>query len=359
MKKIGIMTMHRIVNYGSFLQAYALKKTIEKNLNCNVTFIDYKYEKSLVKDKNTILKKIVNNKNILNFIKKKKVQKKFISRYNNEYLIKYLEVDVNKNNNCYDIDCLIIGSDEVFNCLQTWPVGFSRELFGNNYADKVNTISYAASFGNSDYETIKEYGIGKEIGILLKKFNAISVRDENSYNIVKKLTKREPLIHLDPVLIYDFCDEIIDNVKLNDYIVLYAYTGRLTNNEEKEIKQFAKKYNKKIVSIGFYQKIADYNLIIDPFEIFAYFRHADFIITDTFHGSIIAIKTQSNYCTIIRGGNKNKVSDLLTRLHQSNRIINNIQQLEKLYYKKNDFNESNRIISNEKKRTIEYLKQQL
>lgn len=34
MKKIGIMTMHRIINYGSYLQAYALKKIIGKYHRC-------------------------------------------------------------------------------------------------------------------------------------------------------------------------------------------------------------------------------------------------------------------------------------------------------------------------------------
>lgn len=42
MKKIGIMSMQRIRNYGSFWQAYGLKKLLEENYNCNVEFIDFK-----------------------------------------------------------------------------------------------------------------------------------------------------------------------------------------------------------------------------------------------------------------------------------------------------------------------------
>ena len=40
MKKVGIMSMQRIANYGSFLQAYALKQLIEE-LGCEVQFVDY------------------------------------------------------------------------------------------------------------------------------------------------------------------------------------------------------------------------------------------------------------------------------------------------------------------------------
>ena len=46
MKKVGIMSMQRIKNYGSFLQAYGLKKNVE-NLGYDVEFVDYEYEKTI------------------------------------------------------------------------------------------------------------------------------------------------------------------------------------------------------------------------------------------------------------------------------------------------------------------------
>ena len=48
MKKIIILSMQRIKNYGSFLQAYALKKIVEE-FDTKVEFIDYKVEKPLIK----------------------------------------------------------------------------------------------------------------------------------------------------------------------------------------------------------------------------------------------------------------------------------------------------------------------
>ena len=49
MKKVGIMSMQRIINYGSFLQAYGLKKVIE-GLGYEVEFVDYQVEKTLKKE---------------------------------------------------------------------------------------------------------------------------------------------------------------------------------------------------------------------------------------------------------------------------------------------------------------------
>lgn len=45
MKKVGIMSMQRIINYGSFLQAYGLKKVIE-GLGYEVEFVDYQGRKN-------------------------------------------------------------------------------------------------------------------------------------------------------------------------------------------------------------------------------------------------------------------------------------------------------------------------
>lgn len=47
MKKAGILSMQRIYNYGSFLQAYGLKKMLEE-LGCAVEFVDYHPGKCLV-----------------------------------------------------------------------------------------------------------------------------------------------------------------------------------------------------------------------------------------------------------------------------------------------------------------------
>ena len=83
MKTVGIMSMQRIRNYGSFLQAYSLKKIIE-SLGYKVEFIDYKYEQSLVDDKKNIVEKIIKNHNIIEFCKKSKQKRLFAQKYDKE-----------------------------------------------------------------------------------------------------------------------------------------------------------------------------------------------------------------------------------------------------------------------------------
>ena len=49
MKKVGILSMQRIKNYGSFLQEYGLKKILE-SLDCEVEFEDYHVEEPVLKE---------------------------------------------------------------------------------------------------------------------------------------------------------------------------------------------------------------------------------------------------------------------------------------------------------------------
>ena len=114
--------MQRIANYGSFLQAYALKQLIE-NLGHNVEFVDYHVETPLVKDNVDNSNKYSRNirKGIETFRYKAPLSHKvafihYKHSFNKRYL-PFLGVTDKMNYNPL-LDCLVIGSDEVFNCIQ-------------------------------------------------------------------------------------------------------------------------------------------------------------------------------------------------------------------------------------------------
>ena len=233
MQNIGIMTMQRIINYGSFLQAYALKRLLENEIHAKVIFIDYHFEKELISTntKKRIFDKIKDNRTLINYIKKKI----FLCNLKNFYIKDLKSIGINEKNFSKDIEALVIGSDEVFNCLQSFPVGYSRELFGYGF-ESIKVISYAASFGFTTLSELKENLIDKEISLMLSRFSALSVRDYNSYIVIKNLVKSEPLIHIDPVLAYDFKKEVCNyNINEHNYIILYSYTNRLSKEEERYI----------------------------------------------------------------------------------------------------------------------------
>lgn len=364
MSKVGILSMQRIKNYGSFLQAYGLKSMIE-DLGHEVQFVDYHIEEPVIKDKskkNTTLSKGLNTlfgegslKHKIQYIKHKR-------NFNKYFYLLNLTIEPNYNP---ELDTLVIGSDEVFNCIQSNNnVGYSLELFGkDNNAKKI--ITYAASFGNTTIEKLKKYNKSNEIKNLLDKIEVISVRDKNSFNVVNNLTKKDPLFHLDPVLAYDYMNKCncISDINISEkYIIVYAYSGRISKEESKFIKKYAKMKKLKVYSIGGAQSCADKFIDCSPFEVLSYFKNAEMIITDTFHGSIFSIITKSNFVTLVRKsvgtsyGNEEKLTFLLEQLNLKDRIVYDYEDISKVLDTEINYTKTFEIIEQERKNTLNYLK---
>lgn len=349
MKNVGIMSMQRIINYGSFLQAFALSNII-KSLGHNVQFVDFKIEPCIKKSLEKLTADKVEERYLKHFYQMENFDRKFAEEY-------LKELNIIERNERPELDTLVIGSDEVFNCLQENPdCGYSLELFGKDHKAK-RLITYAACCGATTHEQVIELGKQDEISQLLNKFDKISVRDENTRKFVSELSEVEPINHLDPVLIYDFSNDLRPSkVNLKDYIIVYAYSFNLTDDECIKIKEFAQKYNKKIVCVGSVQKCMDIFIEAHPLEVISYFKDAFCIITNTFHGTIFSIKSHTPFISFIRNYNSNKMVDLLERLDLSSRLINSLDDIESTVFNEIDFYKIDNFLLEEREKSIEYLK---
>ena len=370
--KIGILSMQRIINNGSLLQAYALKKSIE-SLEHDVEFVDYKIEKT---DIETVKNSVISNKitKAVLFLKnfclygissfhiifgKYKTRKNFLNDY-----MQVLNLS-KEPNYTPKLDVLVFGSDEVFNTVQYIEQckGYAWQLYGaDNNAGKL--VSYAASFGHTTYESLEKYGMLDKSKELLSKFADFSVRDKNSYDIIKKLTGREASINIDPVLLYDFEDVEIKKPKIEDYILVYGYPGRINDKHEvAAIKAFAKRHNKKLVCVNMMQAWCDEFIYAHPFDLLGYFKYADYVVTDTFHGAVISIKYNIQFVQFVRESkgysNNQKVGYLLSSFGLEDRILKNMENLEEVMLNPIAFEKVNEILINEKNKAMDYLKKVL
>lgn len=245
---------------------------------------------------------------------------KMKAKKRNQLFEKYwMEILGMTKDKCYEVQCdaVIIGSDEVFNCNMANPWGISLQLFGKISCAPV-VLSYAASCGYSNYDDVPEE-YKKPISIYMENMKEISVRDNNTHDFVQKLCGRNADVNLDPVLIYDFEKEISiieKNMQLpSNYMIVYAYKNRIKDPQYiKAIKDYAKKNKLRIISLGDSQYWADDYLVLHPFEMLVYFKHATCVVTDTFHGTIMAAKYHRKLAVIVRESNKEKLADLLTRV---------------------------------------------
>ena len=325
---VGIMSMQRIRNYGSFLQACGLRRLLE-SLGCGVRFVDYRPGRCLVESgKPSRLPRPVAKLAEALSGPGPLLAKLTYANYKRRYDARtwpLLGLPSEPDYATNGLDMLVIGSDEVFNCVQPNPnVGFSPDLFGAS-SDARRTVAYAASCGNTTATKLREHGVADEIADWLGALDAVSVRDENTASVVRELAGVDPVRNLDPVLAWDFFgeEEIQASPVEGRYLIAYAYSGRLTGEECSALRSYADKRRLRVVNVGGVQGCCDEFLDLGPFEVLAAFRGAECVLTDTFHGTILSVIAERPFATVVRTegyGNAEKLTDLLARLGLRDRV---------------------------------------
>ena len=379
--KVGIMSMQRVINYGSYMQALSLKTMLEE-LGHDVVFVDYKARPSIQHQRSVSYwlrrgKQAIKNTGLVwtaaNLYRGRPIGYRPVKTYTADELafipaLKELGVDYDHFHYHTQVDALIIGSDEVFNCLQNADkVGFSPELFGvHNRANLL--LSYAASFGNTTLERLEEYGVSKQVGGWLKRFDFLSVRDENSAQIVKALTGKEAQQHLDPALLGGIENMQWEGNSEKAYLAVYAYPKRITNTEGAEIVAFAKKNELRVLSLAGAQNFPDFENVTPPctpLQILPYFRNAACVVTDTFHGAIFSIINHIPFAVFCRRpkdvsySNSEKLVDLLIKLNLTDRLVSDENDLDTILGREIDFAAVDAIRAEGRLAAMDYLKQAL
>ena len=354
--KIGILSMQKILNYGSFLQALSLKMQLEQRGH-EVYFIDIEKGREIVKAAPSSMSGtgIVSKFDRYFF---KRIQNYFFSKGMNRIHVQdytmFLETDKLLPAG-EQFDLVIIGSDEVFNATTPSAWGFSTQLFGKvDRAKKV--VTYAASCGHTDLVAVEKYKIADEIRQAMKNLAAVSVRDANTCAFVEGILGTTPERHLDPVFISDY-DTFIPDVKpKKPYLLVYAYANRIHDeNEIRAIKEYAKINKLEIVSVGMQQRWCSKNISASAFELLSYVKNASCIVTDTFHGTVFSIKYNKKFATLIRESNRNKLGNLLETFGLMSRSVNSPEQLASVMDQSIAFDEVNEKIAKERVRSYCYL----
>jgi hypothetical protein len=363
--------MQRILNYGSSLQAYGLSRLLsDLDESVDVSFVDYVPGAVLVEDPQgtsratRLVRKVVEHArgdaSIADKMRFFNHKRRYAGRN-----FPLLGIPRDRNHDL-NLDVEVIGSDEVFNCIQASSnVGYSPDLFGRGTSAR-RVVSYAASFGNTTLSRIEAAGIGDTLKRDLSSFHEISVRDRNSYEIVSALTGRPPPIHVDPVLAYDFMglERRVPLQRLCDdrYVVAYAYPGRLSREENVALAAFARSIGARVLCFGGAQSCGDRFVDCDPFELLAYFRDAEAVFTDTFHGTILAIINERPFATAIRRspdgatyGNEEKLGFLLSDLRLEDRAVEDPGDVSAVLSREIDFEPVRIQLSEERRRTSSYL----
>lgn len=307
--RIGILTHPLHGNYGGMLQAFALCQVLRTLQHEPVLFQYRKHQKSPNVYIRSTLRRLAlwlcRQGNIyterLNSIGK---QNYFMALdFETKYIgsVEYMppcnnSEDAPLYSKSSEFDCFIVGSDQVWRCLyvrdlRTVPFFFLR-FFPESLRRK--SIAYAASFGSDQWEgTPEETSICKK---LLQQFKSVSVREHSGISLCQEVFDTPAEQMPDPTLLLhpsDYEQQIIKREKTIGHKRPFIASYILDENEETQraLQFIAKQLNlpyQNLMPHTEAHKRKD-SFVNNVAQWLRYFRDADFIVTDSFHGCVFSI----------------------------------------------------------------------
>ena len=318
-KQVGICACYGTRNYGSMLQAFATQEAVLK-LGYTAEFIRYKKKKTIP----SIIKQIPRllNSNLM-FDKWMGVQKKLLlrkypavkeqDRKRNEMFARFGEQYYKSFSEEYygfealqkaasNYETVLVGSDQLWT-----PGGLPTNFYNLMFVpDGVNKVSYATSFGVSN---IPWYQKGRT-SAYLNRIDYLSVREIRGAEIVSQLSHKEAKVVADPTLLLS-AQEWSEAIPTRDIIGHpYIFCYFLGENEaHREIaEELSQKTGLPIVTTPFLDSFVERDMSfgneqrfdIGPDDFVNLIRNAQYVLTDSFHGTVFSILHHKQFMTFSR-----------------------------------------------------------
>lgn len=326
--KIGIVTFYRVANYGAMLQAYALWQYLAARGH-EVVFIDH----SRTSARRIPLWRCLVSRSMKGVVVKLKNYVRFsMTRF---------AVSYPQTRRCWtlddvreataDCDAFIVGSDQMWNpmwCSDAVNLPFVMLDFA---AEGKRRLAYAASFGTKEWRNDQNAAYAGE---LLRKFSRISVREESGVALVKRLSGRtDAECLLDPTLLQtvEFYQGIIadacgDGSETSTETYIFRYMLDEWDDAEASQKAFALVQSK----LGISRVETDHVLVKGLFgplcrvlgvtakiavpDWISKIARADFVFTNSFHGTVFAILFHKPFVSLLLRGRMSCMNERLLSL---------------------------------------------
>ena len=377
MKRIAIISEFNrtSVNYGNRLQAMALNRYLNKVFpEYEITYLYFSFwDHFLVTKKRTISERLSGyvksiQKRVYHFTKHDEdIDKRrgLCDLFSQKYMTLAPKAYTWEKLLNSDFDTFIIGSDVV------WAQGNGKlgqlRFLDFNTKKCFDRISYAASFGR---DWIPDENI-EEIKRCLGKFKAISVRENSSVKLLEKYNIKA--VHtVDPTLLLDKAEwqsyerqPSEENLqKCNGYV--FTYLLGVDKEMRNSITVWAKLHNLLIITVpyavgeknGVDKNYGDIKITeCSPENWLWLIDHAEYVITDSFHGSVFSTIFEKKLIVMNRVGEidiNNRMIDFMVMIKQTDKIIpySSLSLIDKLEW---DYFAINDLLEEEKNQSKRFL----
>ncbi len=355
MNNIKLITYSCANNYGAVLQTYALYKVLKLYAD-DVKIIDYITERYNVDNPTFGDKALSTSKWKYIPIIRQKWKARFVSQMkeNRKPFRDFLQKNVVFTDPYYDLDELvearltadvfITGSDQLWNPEYLWTGIVDEPYYCGFLNDNQKRISYATSFGKNKL-TQEEMDAAKPY---LNKYAAISVREQSGVEILDEM-KLKGIEVVDPTLLAgkEIFDALISPKTISSkYVLLFQIDFK--RNLYKAAEQYAKEIEKQLIVIVPDIKQVHHsiqNIVNLPAveEWLWYIKNADYIITDSFHGTVFSIIYNKKFISSMTAGNNGRIRNVLKATGLNGRALEivNYTELKKIAEEEIDYKQVN------------------
>ena len=327
-KKIGIISFHSSINYGVYLQAYALQEAI-RDLGYDPEIIDYNnMTEESEKNNKSFIYRIIHIKETIQAIKLRQFRLSNESKNRealfNDFKSQYFNLSPRIENyeklesikdKYYSFVC---GSDQIWNPQYTK----GNPAYFLAFAAKEKRNMYAPSYGISNVDVIKPFeDMYKDY---LINIHGLSVRESSGIEITQKICGRTPELVVDPTLLLS--KEKWTSIEKNPGSINGKYILFYVLGHDKRYTLLAnilsKKTNIKVVTIPvspIWKCNENISTIYASVQNFIYLIHnAELVVTDSFHGVVFSTIFRRNLIALIREDTKislaSRIQDYLSKV---------------------------------------------
>jgi len=364
MKRIGIITMHSVRNFGSFLQTYATIQMV-KGLGHYPFIVNYIPANRTLKANIFRVSALRWKKNIFTrtFYRICYLPENLINWHifgkciNREFPLTEVFHTNEEMTGKVKADAFLTGSDKVwsFSCNNGYDPAYFLE-----FAKDTPRVSYSSSICETKLSQDEIHCIYPA----LKKYRAISVREYESVNILNTMGLPS-VTTLDPVLMLtknewaEFAKKSKLKLPKQPYLLMYMF-GR-ESEPIRMAQEAASKAGLEVVRIGWdfsnRQYCRDVRAFINPYDFVKLFLHCDKVVTNSFHGTAFSIAFNKDF-TVTRGIMDPRFSTLLKTFQLEHRFFNSGYSLETVSHIADaiDFISVNETLNCERSKSFDFLR---
>ncbi|HVJ39424.1 MAG TPA: polysaccharide pyruvyl transferase family protein [Stenotrophomonas sp.] len=279
--KIGVLTFHRCINYGSYWQARCLVDGL-RALGHEAVLLDHASRRIDVAEWKCALQPTLPVPVLpADRARYRRKMLRFFAGFHALPLSPRFPIDTPAQMPA--CDAVVVGSDEVWNLSHPW-YGHWPLFYGEGLRAR-RVVSYAASFGHYDARR----GLERTWAQRLRRFDAIAVRDTASRLLVKEAVGVAPQMVLDPCLAFPAPSIRQRRYAGTRYLALYGHG--FSPGFSAAVQQWAQRHGLPVVSIGYHNDWADEQWIdAGPLDFPGFIAGAQAVASNFFHGCVFALR---------------------------------------------------------------------